>query len=342
MYKNAFKYDDVKRADHMSVRTTAGWYRFTHQLTEVSGPDALAVLEKLYCSKISGLKAGKNKYTFMLNDKGEIIDDVIIICQEEDKYWISNLNLMLVLGALGAAAKAGSRIQIRPITSQYIMYSVQGPKSLDVINALTSNPVDDLKFFTMEDNFIDELPVKINRAGFTGEKFGYEIYIHPDHVSALLEKLRAVGPKFGTRECMEIQMACWTWPCEKGLLLIRDLLDLTPMDAGLERYISWDKEFTGKEALLALKDKTPDWEILGFTLEEENAFIPSRHYGGAGAPVFANGEEIGQVAKFVYSYVLEKNIGLLLLERGKVKKGDHVAIRHADTYDAVVTERVFI
>jgi aminomethyltransferase len=332
----------MKRTHHLSVRNTVGWYCFTHQLTEISGPDALATLEHLYTSDIASLKIGKNKYALMLNEKGGIIDDVIIIRQDKDKFWISNLNLFLVYGTLSKVVASGAKIQFAPITSQYVMYAVQGPKSRELLNSMTENPVDNLKFFTMEDNVIDGMPVKINRAGFTGEAFGYEIYINPAQEEALLQKLRSCGEAVGAVEVTELQMMCWTLPCEKGFLLMRDLLDLTPMDADMERFLNWNKDFIGKEALLPLRDKTPDWEIVGFTLDEDDAFIPSRHYGGSGAPVFVNGDNIGQVAKFVYSFVLEKNIGLLLIERGRVQKGEHVTIRYIRDYDAIVTERSFI
>lgn len=341
MYQNVYKYDDMKRAQHLAVRNTAGWYYFTHQLMEVSGPDAVATLEKLYTCPIAGMKIGKNKYALMLNEKGKIIDDVIIIRQAEDKFWVSNLNLFLLYGAFGGAMASGANIQFRPITGMYDMYSVQGPKSRQLLNTMLEKPVDDLKFFTMEDNSVDGIPVKINRAGFTGEKIGYEIYVAPAHAKLIEEKLRSNGPALGAVEVTELQLMCWSFPTEKGLLLMRDMLDLTPMDVGMERYVDWTKDFVGKEALLPLKDQPPQWELVGFTLDTDDAFVPSKHLGGPGCKVYLGTEEIGRVSKFLYSFVLEKNIGYLLVEYGRVKAGDHVTLQHTEPYDAVVTDRVF-
>ena len=45
MYKNIFKYDEMKRSEHMAVRTAVGWYFWTHQLLEITGPDVTAFLE---------------------------------------------------------------------------------------------------------------------------------------------------------------------------------------------------------------------------------------------------------------------------------------------------------
>ena len=61
MYKNIFKYDEMKRAEHMAVRETVGWYFWTHQILEVTGPDVLAFLEYMCPNDISTLEVGRNR-----------------------------------------------------------------------------------------------------------------------------------------------------------------------------------------------------------------------------------------------------------------------------------------
>ena len=48
MYKNVYAYDEMKRGEHMAVRKTVGWYLWTHQLVEVTGKDAVALLEYIF------------------------------------------------------------------------------------------------------------------------------------------------------------------------------------------------------------------------------------------------------------------------------------------------------
>ena len=93
MYKNIFKYDEMKRSEHMAVRQTVGWYYWTHQLIEISGPDVVKLLEYLYPNDIGNIKVGRDRYTTMLNQAGEIIDDVVIMRMAEDRFWISTLFL---------------------------------------------------------------------------------------------------------------------------------------------------------------------------------------------------------------------------------------------------------
>ena len=75
MYKNVYKYDDMKRSEHMAVRQSVGWYFWTHQLLEITGTDAAKFLDYIYPNNIATLKVGKDRYTTMLNDDGEIVDD---------------------------------------------------------------------------------------------------------------------------------------------------------------------------------------------------------------------------------------------------------------------------
>ena len=88
MYKNIYKYDDMKRREHMAVREHVGWYLWTHQLVEVQGEDARDFLDLLCTKMISTLKTGKERYTTILDENAEIIDDVDIFRLEEQKFWV--------------------------------------------------------------------------------------------------------------------------------------------------------------------------------------------------------------------------------------------------------------
>ena len=96
-----FKDDKTARLDAQTIRQSVGWYRWTHDLVEVTGADALDVLQKIYVSDLSKVPAGKTKYTAMLNEDGEIIDDVIVMHMEEGKYPLWTAPRTLGTGAHG-------------------------------------------------------------------------------------------------------------------------------------------------------------------------------------------------------------------------------------------------
>lgn len=338
MYKNVYKYDDMKRSEHMAVRSTVGWYFWTHQLLEVEGEDTVDFLENIFPNKIGNLKIGSERYTTMLNENGEIIDDVVVFRMEEKKFWISTLFVYRLIDWLDSR-RGEARVKYRDITPQYHMFAVQGPKSMAMVNSLVKNPVDEQKFFTIRENEIEDVPVLINRAGFTGEKWGYEIYAAADKADWLEEKLRAAAVPFDGRQVTEFQIMSWTLPTEAGFYYMRDLRHTNPLEVGLDKGINWDKPFVGREALLKIREEGPAREMLGFTLEEDDVQIESKHLGNSGAPVMADGEKVGRVVKLVYSFVKEKNIGYILVNKGRLKPGMTVTLHG---YEAVVTDKYFL
>lgn len=337
MFKNVYKYDEWKRSEHMAVRETAGWYLWTHELVEVVGPDAAAFLDYLFTGNIAGLKPSRARYTTMLNEKGQIIDDVVIWCMEENKYWVSTLYAKRMIPWF-TQHKGDKDVQFANITTAWDMYAVQGPKSKEVMNELMETSVDDQKFFQILDNRLGDVDVKVNRGGFTGEKLGYEIYVAPEHTKVVVEKLRALEEKYGMKQVTEIQVMIWTLPVEKGFCTMCDLHWYYPLEVGLDWGIKWDKEFIGKEALLKVKEEGPKRTLMGFTVEDEEIHIHGKHLGAAGCPVMLEGEEIGRVTKVTYSYVLDKNIGYAIVDNSKVKVGDKVIL---NKHEAVLCDKIF-
>jgi aminomethyltransferase len=337
-YKSVYKYDGMKRTEHMAVRKTAGWYLWTHQLLEVTGKDAAAFLDAIYTNPIANLKIGGERYTTMLDEQAEIIDDVVIFRMEEQKFWISTLFIVYLVPWL-EKHKGDHKVEFKDITEQYHMYAIQGPRSPELVNALVAKKVDDQKFFTIRDNTIDGVSVKINRAGFTGEEYGYEIYIAADKCDFLEARLRESGKPLGAVEVTEFQIMAWTLPTEAGYYYMRDLRHTNPLEVGLDRGIDWNKDFIGKEALLKIKKEGPAREMVGFTIDDADARLNAKDLGGPGNAVILNGEEVGRVSKFNYSFVKEKNVGYILAKKGVLKPGDHVLIRN---YDASITARSFL
>ena len=105
------------------------------------------------------------------------------------------------------------------ITPRYDMYAVQGPKSRDMLNMITDSPVDEMRFFSFEERKIDGIPALINRAGFSGEKFGYEIYIAPEYDGMLESKLKTAATAFGGQEVTDFQIMHGHCPQKKAFTI---------------------------------------------------------------------------------------------------------------------------
>ena len=139
-----FREDKVARADAEAIRKGVGFYRWTHDLVEITGKDALEVLQKIYISDISKVAVGRSKYTASLDENGEIIDDVIVMHMADGLYWVSDLYGPRLLPWI-EQHKGEADIHAKIITYDWDMYAVQGPDSLKAMNAMLNEPVDELK-----------------------------------------------------------------------------------------------------------------------------------------------------------------------------------------------------
>jgi aminomethyltransferase len=339
MYRNIFKNDEWKRSEHMAVRECVGYYLFTHQLMEVQGEDAKRFLDYIFPNDIAGLEVGRDRYTTMLDDSGEIIDDVVVMRMDEDRYWVSTL-YGTKMDDWFYFHSDGYDIDASEITEDWHMFSIQGPRSKEVLSSILEDGEPKLKFFCHREAQIAGKSVILNRGGFTGEKWGYEVYCAAEDADDVQDAIDAAVKAAGGKEVTEFQVFAWTLPTEAGFYYMRDLAHTNPLEVGLDANINWEKDFIGKEALLKIKEAGPAREMLGFEVcdEEENFYIRAKQYGGPGEPVFIDGEEeeIGRVSKMVYSYVKDVNNGYILAKKDKLHIGDRIKIHG---FDCVITEK---
>ena len=326
--------DESMRIQHTAVRTTVGWYDFTHRLFEVKGSDALKFLNKMYLSNLSNLAVGRARYTPMLDEDGWICDDVIIFRLEEELFWVSTLygkDLVMRYGWYDADYD----VEYRDITKEIRMYAVQGPESPKVMDAVIDGTVDEMRFFSIKEDTIGETLVHVARSGYTGEQFGYELYV-PEEFAPEAEKLLGeAAAKVGGLQVTEIDVMAMTLPAEAGFYLMLDLRRCTPYEAGFDKQVDFKKDFVGKKALRKLSRQEPARELVGIMVPDYDAVI----YGGPdkkGNEIKKDGELIGYVTKFTYGYTVEKNIGYALVKKGSVAEGDVV---RCNEYDVIITPK---
>ncbi|WP_417614403.1 aminomethyltransferase family protein [Oceanisphaera sp.] len=330
---NMIKHDAALRNEHEGLRNRVGFYDFTHQLLEVTGSDAAAFLDKMFINTIANINVGSAKYTTMLNENAEIIDDVIVFRMAQEKYWVSTLYIAEMIQWFDTHS-AGQAVSYQDITAETSMYAIQGPRSKDVLNAFLGESIDDLKFFTIVDNSIGEIPVKVARCGFTGE-LGYEIYISPEHKELLEEKLNQSGQEHGIVK-MTTDVILTSIPSEKGFVLMKDVTGINPLEANYGWLVDWDTDFIGKAVLEQAKAEGVKRQLVGFTVEDAAAQVAEQ------AVVKANGETAGKVTNFTYGFTVEKNIGYALIDQNIAKIGDKVTIEsEGKEIEATLTERCF-
>lgn len=329
-----FKEDLAARTQHQAVRENAGWYRWTHDLVEVTGPDAAVFLDYLFVNKIAKSPIGRTKYTTMLNEEGKIIDDTIVMHMGENLYWVSTLYAPQLIKWMDQH-KGSSQVEYKDISRDMDMYAIQGPNSLEVLNSLLDQPVDELKRFQIADHTIGNLSVKIHRAGFTGE-LGYEVYCHIEDSKAVAAAIKEAADKMDALELTILEVYVRSLPVEKGFALRQDMYLLTPFECGLDWSVDFEKDFIGREALLKAKEKGPEHVLVGLEyLADSYEDISQKEI------VYSRGIPCGFVRTAIYGYTVEKNIGFAVIEAKKAMEGTQVTVGCNDS-PAVITKKSWL
>ena len=227
-YEMPLQYKEGIVKEHISTRSYAGFFDVSHmgQLF-LEGDDTLTnALEKIIPADLKALKLNNSKYSFLLNDNGGIIDDLIIT--KTVKGFCIILNAACKDNDVKEISKFLNKNHKYFINSDLSLIALQGPKSVEILDKLTPG-VSNLKFMTGDDYNLDGENLYITRSGYTGED-GYEISIPNNKVERLIKflienKVNPIG--LGARDTLRL---------EAGLCLYgHDLNEkINPIEANLK------------------------------------------------------------------------------------------------------------
>ena len=226
---------------------------------EISGPDALKLLQKIFPRDISKIKIGRCSYQFACYHDGGMITDGILLRIDQNKYWFAQAE-----GDMFSWYKAQAEgLNVKIDEPNVWISQVQGPRSMELLDILTkTNISSNWKYFDWKEVNISGEKTIISRSGFSNE-LGWEIYFRPENnIEKLGDLILEEGSKMGM-----IITATPVFRCrriEAGLLSAgQDFTNKTnPYSVGLGRFVDIDKEnFIGKEALLKANKKCLTWGI---------------------------------------------------------------------------------
>lgn len=226
-YDMPVQFPDGVLKEHLHTRSAAGLFDVSHmgQLV-ISGADPAAAIERLVPGDIRSLKPGQMRYTFLTNDTGGILDDLIVTRREKDLFVVVNAACKEQDLALLGEGLAGIA-EVTELTDRSLV-ALQGPKAAEVFSRFARD-IATLPFMTYREVLIDGVLCFVTRSGYTGED-GFEISIPNTHAEAFCRKLlaeaevRPIG--LGARDSLRL---------EAGLCLYgHDLTpETTPVSAGL-------------------------------------------------------------------------------------------------------------
>uniref|UniRef100_UPI0040493E87 glycine cleavage system aminomethyltransferase GcvT n=1 Tax=Flavobacterium sp. TaxID=239 RepID=UPI0040493E87 len=303
-YNMPVQYEGVT-AEHETVRNHLGVFDVSHMGEFLlSGPQALALIQKVTSNDASVLEIGRAQYSCLPNNDGGIVDDLIIYRIKEEQYLlvVNASNIEKDWNWISSHNDLG--VDMKDLSENYSLLAIQGPKAVEAMQSLTSIDLSAIKYYHFEvADFAGIEHVIISATGYTGSG-GFEIYCKNEEVEQIWNKVFEAGDSFGIKP---IGLAARdTLRLEMGFCLYgNDINDTTsPLEAGLGWITKFTKEFTNSTALKAQKEAGVNRKLVGFEMVERG--IPRHDY----LIVDSEGSEIGIVTSGTMAPTVGKAIGM--------------------------------
>jgi aminomethyltransferase len=299
--------------EHLAVRNSAGIFDLSHMGEfEISGPHALATLERAFTNSAARLKQGHAQYTIMCAEDGGTIDDLIVYRLETERYmlcvnasnittdleWIKELN--------------GGRAKFEDVSDATSLIAVQGPVAVAILATLADFAIADVPRFGVAGGQVAGITCLAARTGYTGED-GFELFVDNAGARQLFEAILDVGAAadakpvgLGARDTLRL---------EAGLPLYGHELDRSssPLEAGLGVFVKLGRTFVGSEALAAQHEQGQKKKLIGLQTDD------GRMVARQGYRVFRNGDDAGVVTSGTFAPSIQRPIAMAYLALGGAK-----------------------
>jgi aminomethyltransferase len=245
--------------EHRAVRTDCGVFDVSHMgELEVEGMHAFDLLQSLLSNDVARLEVGTAQYTLLTNERGGIVDDLIVYRTDRYRY-------LLIVNASNRDADyawlkereiRGS--DVRDFSDEYALLAVQGPQSLERLELAGAPP------FTWEMGELGGVEVMVNRTGYTGER-GVELMCPAEDAPSLWDAVVDRGARpcgLGARDTLRLEVC---YPLHGN--------DISPdtdaISAGLGWTCALDTDFTGADELRRIKADGAERKLVAFVMQEK-------------------------------------------------------------------------
>jgi len=322
--------------EHTAVRERVGLFDISHMgELLVAGPNAEAVLNELLTNDLGKTSVGQGQYTLLGNDAGGIVDDLIA-------YHVEPSVFLLVVNAANVEkdftwmnVRAAKSVVLENLSDKMAVFALQGPAAAKALPEAGEIP-----HFGIARLGILGARCWVARTGYTGED-GFEIACDASDAPMLWSKLLERGRPFGIQPCglgardtLRLEMC---YPLHGN-----DITEeTTPLEAGLDKFVAFDKgDFIGRAALADQKRAGVKRKLVAFKMTEKSP-PPRPHYpvmvGGRGPRVTKN---VGAITSGTQSPSLRVGIGLGYVETGVAEAGTAIEIEiRGKRFPAVIEKK---
>lgn len=311
--------------EHVTVRNAVGMFDVSHMGEfMLEGPGALDLIQRVTSNDASVLTDGKAQYSCLPNDKGGIVDDLLV-------YRISDGRYMLVVNASNiekdwnwiSKFNTGG-VKMTNLSEETSLLAIQGPKAVATLQKLTEVNLSEIPYYAFRTGKFNGIEnVVISNTGYTGAG-GFELYFPNEQAGKMWDAIMEAGKEFGikpiglgARDTLRLEMGF----CLYG----NDIDDTTsPIEAGLGWITKFTKEFTNSKNIATHKENGVSKKLIGFEMIDRG--IPRHDYEIADAA----GNIIGKVTSGTQSPTLQMGIGLGYVRTELAKPETEIFIKIRD------------
>lgn len=311
--------------EYYAARNNAALFDLSFRgMLKFSGEDRIQFLQGMITNDVKALKPNEGAYAAFLTAKGGMISDLRIFLFEDSILMDLNSDKTeIVLQTLNRYL-ISEDVEISDVSEKFGIISIQGPKSAEVLNSISSYPIPSLKenaFVNQALNSIKTINATIVKTAYSGEE-GFDLIASNDQMADLWKLTLESGEKFDIKpagvETLNILRV------EAGIPVFGIDMDEStiPLEAPIEdRTISYTKGcYIGQEIIARLKYRgRPNKFLVG--LKFSGDFLPMRD-----DPILKEGRQVGRVTSAVFSYSLSEKIGLGYVHRGIEQPGNELLV----------------
>ncbi|HEY5905757.1 MAG TPA: FAD-dependent oxidoreductase [Actinomycetota bacterium] len=314
-------------AEHLATREAVALFDITpFAKFDVTGPDALAYLERVFANRIDR-PVGSVVYTAALTRRGGIRLDLTVTRKDQNRFRV------VTGGGSGHHDEAFLRSQIRDEervhitvrTGSLFALGLWGPRARDVLSAVTDVDVSNEAFPYLTARYLsigEVTPVWAQRISYAGE-LGWELYGQIAMGQRAWDVLWEAGREHGLVAAGG--GAFDSLRLEKGYRLWAQDIDTEhdPLAAGLGFAVRWDKDFTGKAALEVIRDAGgPGQRLSCLTLDDDRAVVMGKE------PLWHDGRVVSYVTSAAYGYSIGRGIAYGYLPSELAVEGTPIEVEY--------------
>jgi aminomethyltransferase len=311
--------------EYFACRSTCGVFDLTPMVKHrISGPDALAYLNRLMTREVSKIRPGRVGYTVWCADDGRVIDDGTLFHLREGDYRLCSQERHIDWLLTNAF---GFDVNVVEETHDVAALALQGPTSCATLRALGLAGIENMKPFGLEHYPFEGAEVMVSRTGFTGD-LGYELWIDPGHAEVLWDRLFEAGADRGIRPIGETALGLLR--IEAGFIqagvdfmpaheTVRATHTRSPFELGLGWLVDFNKPvFNGRRALRKEIHRGSRYRLVKLDIEGNK---PARD-----SFVFKGRKNIGTVTSAMWSPSAKASIALASLRMPHGETGEEVDV----------------